>query len=44
MITNSRDHEQFGEILRFYNEAESFIKKVELCVSEIAFPAIHELR
>ena len=44
MITNSRDHEQFGEILRFYSEAESFIKEVELCVSEIAFLAINELR
>ena len=44
MTTDSRDPEKFGEILRLYNEAESFIKEVELCVSEIAFPAINELR
>lgn len=44
MTTDSRDPEKFEEILRLYNEAESFIKEVELCVSEIAFPAINELR
>lgn len=44
MTANSRDPEKFEQILRLYNEAESFIKEVELCVSEIAFPAINELR
>ena len=44
MTANSIDPEKFEEILRLYNEAESFIKEVELCVSEIAFPAINELR
>ncbi len=45
MITrNSREPENFQEILDLYSTAETFIKEVELCASDIAFPAINELR
>ena len=44
MNKNSRDPENFQEILNLYGTAETFIKEVELCASDIAFPAINQLR
>ena len=44
MRRDSCDRENFQDILKRYNNAESFIKEVELCASAVAFPAINELR
>ena len=44
MRPDNGDLEEFQQIQQLYNQAEQFIKEVEVVESAVAFPAINQLR